>query len=145
MKRRDAADPEKFDIDAAACGFDTPGDHSWRVFQLAFLLINLPSLSSLEHPERSEAAGLLDLLFFPTGGGKTEAYLGLAAYTFAIRRLQGTISSDDGPLDGSGGVGVLMRYTLRLLTAQPVSTRRRARRSLRAHSPRAVPARFALG
>jgi hypothetical protein len=60
----------------------------------------------------------VDLLFFPTGGGKTEAYLGLVAYTFAIRRLQGKIASDDGDLDGSGGVAVLMRYTLRLLTSQ---------------------------
>jgi hypothetical protein len=58
------------------------------------------------------------LLFFPTGGGKTEAYLGLAAYTFAIRRRQGVVATPDGPLDGNCGVAVLMRYTLRLLTAQ---------------------------
>ncbi|WP_409366489.1 hypothetical protein, partial [Mycolicibacterium moriokaense] len=58
------------------------------------------------------------LLFFPTGGGKTEAYLGLAAFTFAIRRRQGVIDSADGLLDGRDGVAVLMRYTLRLLTAQ---------------------------
>jgi hypothetical protein len=60
----------------------------------------------------------VELLFFPTGGGKTEAYLGLAAYTFAIRRRQGVIESAEGPLDGRDGVAVLMRYTLRLLTAQ---------------------------
>ena len=60
----------------------------------------------------------MELLFFPTGGGKTEAYLGLAAYTFAIRRRQGVVESADGPLDGRDGVAVLMRYTLRLLTAQ---------------------------
>ena len=60
----------------------------------------------------------VELLFFPTGGGKTEAYLGLAAYTFAIRRRQGLVDSADGPLDGRDGVAVLMRYTLRLLTAQ---------------------------
>jgi hypothetical protein len=58
------------------------------------------------------------LLFFPTGGGKTEAYLGLAAYAFAIRRRQGIIDTPDGPLRGDAGVTVLMRYTLRLLTAQ---------------------------
>ncbi len=58
------------------------------------------------------------MLFFPTGGGKTEAYLGLAAYTFAIRRRQGILNTPDGPLDGGRGVAVLMRYTLRLLTAQ---------------------------
>jgi hypothetical protein len=54
------------------------------------------------------------LLWFPTGGGKTEAYLGLAAYTMAIRRLQGTVAGRS----GHAGVAVLMRYTLRLLTLQ---------------------------
>lgn len=57
-------------------------------------------------------------MFFPTGGGKTEAYLGLAAFAFAIRRRQGVVDSADGPLDGRAGLTVLMRYTLRLLTAQ---------------------------
>jgi hypothetical protein len=93
---------------------DVPGNRSWRPFQLAFILLNLPSLTDPRHRERSRSAALVDLLFFPTGGGKTEAYLGLTAYTFAIRRLQG----ETGGRDGSGGVAVLMRYTLRLLTAQ---------------------------
>jgi len=52
---------------------------------------------------------LVDLLFFPTGGGKTEAYFGLAAFTLVLRRLKN-------PSIGSAGVSVLMRYTLRLLT-----------------------------
>ena len=68
--------------------------------------------------KRSGDLAKAQLLFFPTGGGKTEAYLGLAAYTFAIRRLQGVVETPDGPLDGRAGVAVLMRYTLRLLTAQ---------------------------
>ena len=55
-----------------------------------------------------------DLLWFPTGGGKTEAYLGVAAFTMAIRRLQGPL----GGLDASRGLSVIMRYTLRLLTVQ---------------------------
>jgi hypothetical protein len=93
---------------------DVERNRSWRPFQLAFVLLNLPSLTDPLHVERSTDLGLVDLLFFPTGGGKTEAYLGLTAYTLAIRRLQGTV---DG-YDGSGGVAVLMRYTLRLLTAQ---------------------------
>ncbi|MFI8089740.1 DISARM system helicase DrmA [Streptomyces sp. NPDC086080] len=92
---------------------------SWRPFQLAFVLLNLDSLSSPGHPHRGTGrAALVDLLFFPTGGGKTEAYLGLAAYTFALRRLQGTIGSGAEAHSGEAGVGVLMRYTLRLLTAQ---------------------------
>ena len=92
--------------------------HRWRLFQLAFVLLALPALTDPRHPDRSEPNPVLELLFFPTGGGKTEAYLGLAAYTMAIRRLQGTLQTDDGALDGRDGVAVLMRYTLRLLTAQ---------------------------
>ena len=92
---------------------------SWRPFQLAFVLLNLDSLGRPGHPHRGTGReALVDLLFFPTGGGKTEAYLGLAAYTFALRRLQGTIGSGAEARSGEAGVGVLMRYTLRLLTAQ---------------------------
>lgn len=99
----------------AAClaAIDAPANRSWRPFQLAFILLNLPALTNPLNPERSSDP-LVDLLFFPTGGGKTEAYLGLTAYAFGIRRLQG----DRFGLDGSEGVAVLMRYTLRLLTAQ---------------------------
>lgn len=57
---------------------------------------------------------MADLLWFPTGGGKTEAYLGLTAFTLAIRRLQGVV----GGRSGENGIAVLMRYTLRLLTLQ---------------------------
>jgi hypothetical protein len=93
---------------------DVSRQRSWRPFQLAFLLVNLAALADPLHPERSPEKGLVDLLFFPTGGGKTEAYLGLTAFTLAIRRLQGKIAGHD----GSDGLAVLMRYTLRLLTAQ---------------------------
>jgi hypothetical protein len=111
-RRRD--EPE-VDLDAALAAFAAPEHHSWRPFQLAFLLVNLPALAEPTHSERTTDDGLVDLLFFPTGGGKTEAYLGLTAFTLAIRRLQGTVDGYDGR---SGGVAVLMRYTLRLLTAQ---------------------------
>ena len=80
----------------------------WRSFQLAFLLLNLPALNDGEHPER----GLVDLLFFPTGGGKTEAYLGLAAVAMVLRRLRRP--EEEGR--AGAGVSVIMRYTLRLLT-----------------------------
>src|SRR5439155_14752825 len=105
--------PALSEADALAAA-DMPRNRSWRPFQLAFILLNLPSLTDPTHPERSREDGLVDLLFFPTGGGKTEAYLGLTAYAIVIRRLQGEV----GGHDGSGGVAVLMRYTLRLLTAQ---------------------------
>ena len=102
---------------------DDPKLRSWRPFQLAFVLLNLPSLVDPAHEERclpdsDDGSGLLDLLFFPTGGGKTEAYLGLTAFTFAIRRLQGVVGIGADARDGGAGVAVLMRYTLRLLTAQ---------------------------
>ena len=92
--------------------------HHWRVFQLAFILMQLPALTDPALPRRSGDLAAAQLLFFPTGGGKTEAYLGLAAYAFAIRRRQGLLDTPDGPIDGRAGVTVLMRYTLRLLTSQ---------------------------
>ena len=80
----------------------------WRAFQLAFILLNLPGIADPRGSDRE----VVDLLFFPTGGGKTEAYLGLAAFTMVLRRLH---HPGDGGLAGAG-VSVIMRYTLRLLT-----------------------------
>lgn len=80
-------------------------DHRWRPFQLAFILLCIEGIASPDSADRAIA----DLLWFPTGGGKTEAYLGLIAFTTFLRRLRNT--------DG-GGVTALMRYTLRLLTIQ---------------------------
>jgi hypothetical protein len=106
-------------FEAALEKADQPANRSWRPFQLAFILLNLQALADPIHSERSHPnTAVVDLLFFPTGGGKTEAYLGLAAFTFAARRLQGVVGSGDEARDGSDGVAVLMRYTLRLLTAQ---------------------------
>ena len=78
---------------------------AWRPFQLAFLLMNLPGIAQPLAEDRK----VVDLLFFPTGGGKTEAYLGLAAFTLVMRRMQN-------PGIAGAGLSVLMRYTLRLLT-----------------------------
>ncbi|MCC6216082.1 MAG: helicase [Polyangiaceae bacterium] len=89
---------------------DQVSEPLWRPFQLAFVLMNLRGIAKPTDPERE----VLDLLFFPTGGGKTEAYLGLAAFTLALRRLRD-------PSVNSSGVSVLMRYTLRLLTLDQLS------------------------
>ncbi len=95
--------------------FDIPKNRSWRPFQLAFLLLNIPALVDPTHPDRIDPTfAKADLLWFPTGGGKTEAYLGVAAFTMSLRRLQGDM---DG-YSGHAGVTVIMRYTLRLLTLQ---------------------------
>ena len=81
-------------------------DYRWRPFQLAFLLAVIESTIDEEDPAR----GVLDLIWFPTGGGKTEAYLGLFAFLVVWRRLRYG--------EAGGGTAVLMRYTLRLLTRQ---------------------------
>lgn len=82
----------------------------WRLFQIAFLLMNIAGAINPKHEDRE----VVDLIWFPTGGGKTEAYLGIAAYMMAFRRLSGNWK------DAStyAGMTVFMRYTLRLLTTQ---------------------------
>ncbi len=112
-KRRE--DPQRGVVDTVA-DIDAAGRQRWRPFQLAFVLLNLAALADPRHPERSEDSkqAIADLLWFPTGGGKTEAYLGLTAFTIAVRRLQPRY----GDLDAAAGIAVVMRYTLRLLTIQ---------------------------
>lgn len=77
----------------------------WRPFQIAFILLNVEGLTDASSEDRDVA----DLLWFPTGGGKTEAYLGLIGLAILLRRLRAP---------EAGGVSALMRYTLRLLTLQ---------------------------
>src|SRR6185503_4166342 len=83
------------------------GSHAWFPFQIAFILMCITGIAEPQMP--GSGRDYADLLWFPTGGGKTEAYLGLIAFTVFLRRLT---------LDDGGGVTALMRYTLRLLTIQ---------------------------
>jgi hypothetical protein len=86
--------------------YESDGKITWYPFQLAFFIKELYSIAKVDSVERNK----VDLLWFPTGGGKTEAYLGLAAFTIFLRKIKYG--------DNSNGTTVLMRYTLRLLSFQ---------------------------
>lgn len=102
--------PDDEDISAWLTNLDyykeSDSDCKWRPFQIAFLLMDINSVTSDNSAERS----IVDLIWFPTGGGKTEAYLGLTAFTIFYRKLAHPAES--------AGTAVIMRYTLRLLAAQ---------------------------
>jgi hypothetical protein len=111
----------------------------WRLFQLAFVLLNLPAIADPEHGDRDT----VELIFFPTGGGKTEAYLGVIAFTLVWRRMTGAQRPDRGL-----GVAVILRYTLRLLTLDQLgraATLICALEMLRRQQPALGEVRFSLG
>ena len=87
---------------------DKPEPLRYRPFQLAFLLLSIEGIVNENSDDRNK---IVDLIWFPTGGGKTEAYLAVAAFTILWRRLNNDAET-------SKGTSILMRYTLRLLTSQ---------------------------
>lgn len=101
----------------------------WRLFQIGFILMNVKSFlaekneaknqegKKIEEEDIRDSREVADLLWFPTGGGKTEAYLGIIAFAIAMRRLSAE-KNGGYPNIQAYGVSVLMRYTLRLLTVQ---------------------------
>jgi hypothetical protein len=112
---------------------------AWRLFQLAFVLLNLPAIADPAHDNRET----VELIFFPTGGGKTEAYLGVIAFTLVWRRMTGAERPDRGL-----GVAVILRYTLRLLTLDQLgraATLICALETLRRQQPALGEVRFSLG
>ncbi len=121
--------PRRYETDAPA----------WRMFQLAFVLLNLPGVADPASDDRE----IVELIFFPTGGGKTEAYLGVIAFALAWRRMRHARDP------GAGlGVAVILRYTLRLLTLDQLgraATLICALERLRAAQPELGAERFSLG
>ena len=117
----------------------------WRAFQIAFLLMSLDGVARGDSPDRE----IVDLIWFPTGGGKTEAYLGVIAFYLFHERF---LMSDRDPLRRDG-TNALMRYTLRMLTTQQfqraaslICAMEFLRRNSQVAGVRSIPgSRFSLG
>ncbi|MCZ4510682.1 helicase-related protein [Streptomyces sp. ActVer] len=123
-------------VKSGRVGAPDPSAGRWRPFQIAFVLLCLAGIDDPGHRDRDVS----DLLWFPTGGGKTEAYLGLIALTSFLRRIR---RGADG-----GGVTVLMRYTLRLLTLQQFERAAIllcAMEHMRRHTPELGREEFSIG
>lgn len=86
-------------------------DHQWRLFQLVFIVSELRDLLRRD-PERGPSGDPEPtVLWFPTGGGKTEAYLGLVLLHAFWDRLRGK----------PYGVTAIAKFPLRMLSIQQFS------------------------
>jgi hypothetical protein len=89
----------------------------WRLFQIVFIVSQLPELAAREYPELAiEAPETVDILWFAAGGGKTEAFLGLTIWQAFFDRLRGK----------KFGVTSFVRFPLRLLAFQQLQRLGRA-------------------
>lgn len=80
----------------------------WRLFQLVFIVGQIPGAASLLTGTDGEERRFVDIVFFPTGGGKTEAYLATVVFNCFLDRLRGK----------TAGITAWIRFPLRLLTLQ---------------------------
>jgi hypothetical protein len=118
----------------------------WRAFQIAFLLMSIEGVTIDNSPDRE----IVDLIWFPTGGGKTEAYLAVMAFYMFHQRL---LAEHETNMLGRDGTNVLMRYTLRMLTTQQfqraaslICSMEYLRRNPEKHNIARIPgSRFSLG
>jgi hypothetical protein len=88
--------------------FSRGRNRSWRLFQLVFLVSQIAAIASLKTGEFSDERRKVDIIYYPTGGGKTEAYLGTLVFHAFFDRLRGK----------PAGVTGWIRFPLRLLTLQ---------------------------
>lgn len=84
----------------------------WRLFQIVFIV---SMIGEVIHSEYRDDASLTyadidvaNLLYFPTGGGKTEAFLGITVFAMFFDRLRGKTQ----------GITAFLKYPLRLLAVQ---------------------------
>lgn len=92
---------------------DNKGFDSWRLFQLVFIVSNISSIVTRDPADRfrqyeTQYDEMAEVLWFPTGGGKTEGYLGLVLFNLFFDRMRGK----------SNGVTAWIRFPLRLLSRQ---------------------------
>ena len=111
LRRASVSEGGVISFDGSSSHSDTTIRPMWRPFQIAFILSSLPKLVDLDHDDR----GTVDVIWMPTGGGKTEAYLGLSAFAILWERFQSVTSRVK---QSQQTTKVLMRYTLQLLTVQ---------------------------
>ncbi|MDO8873591.1 MAG: helicase-related protein [Methanoregula sp.] len=106
--QNDSQAMEAFSLMNKTFAQSSKGFSSWRLFQIAFIVMEIPDILAASGRGSSTTAGDVDLIYFPTGGGKTEAYLGLVVFTIFFDRLRGK----------KEGVSAITRFPLRLLSLQ---------------------------